>query len=59
MTRSTLTQCQVHTRFMKNAMAKIQSGIQTVGEQVESGFQVCVKSWLRNSVADQEFHFSN
>jgi hypothetical protein len=44
---------------MKNAMAKMQSGIQTVGEQVESGFQVCVKSWLRNSVADQEFHFSN
>jgi hypothetical protein len=32
---------------MKNAVAKIQSGIQIVGVQVDSGFQVCVKSWLR------------
>ena len=58
MTQSTLTRCQVHTRFMKNAMGKIQSRIQTVGVQVESGFQVCVKSWLRN-LADEEIHFSN
>jgi hypothetical protein len=59
MMRSTLTQCQIHTRFMKNAVAKIQSGIQTVGVQVESGFQVCVTSLLRNMVADYEFHFRN
>jgi hypothetical protein len=59
MTQSTLTQRQVHTQFMKNAVAKIQRGIQTVGVQVESGFQVCVKSLLRNMIADQGFHFSN
>jgi hypothetical protein len=59
MTHSTLIQCQIHARFIKNAVAKIQSGIQTVAVQVDSGFQVCVTSLLRNMVADYEFHFRN
>jgi hypothetical protein len=55
MTHSTFMPSQIHTRFMKHAVAKIQSGIDTVGVQVESGFQVCLKNRLQNFVADQGF----
>jgi hypothetical protein len=40
---------------MKHAVAKIQSGIDAVGEKVDSGFQVCVDNRLRNLVTDQGF----
>jgi hypothetical protein len=43
---------------MKHAVAQIQSGIDTVGIQVESGFQVCLtigfENWSLTSL-----HFSN
>jgi hypothetical protein len=56
MTQPTLTQSQVHTRFMKHAVDKIQSQLCNVGVQLESGFQVCIENRLRNLVTDQLSH---
>jgi hypothetical protein len=52
MMQPTLMQSQVHTRFMKHAVGKIQSQLYNMGVQLESGLQVCVENRLRNLVAD-------